>query len=87
MVQIDGPSRHIYIKFVNKEKMTDHLPRITGDHEYRHTNGELSTAMVSQTGLRFRIIRISGLPPEVKDNTISTTLTKYGDVMTINGDS
>jgi hypothetical protein len=77
MVQIDGPSRHVYIKFVVTGKMNHHLPRITGDHEYRHTNGELSAVTVSQAGLRFRMIRIL---------SISATLTKYGDVMTINGE-
>jgi len=40
MVQIDGPKRHVYIKFRDDGRMQDMLHSTGGQAEYRHTNGE-----------------------------------------------
>jgi hypothetical protein len=85
MLQIDGPSRHVYIKYVSQEKMSSHLSTVIGTREYLHTriNGEISKVEISPTGLGYREVRIAGLPPEVPDSVISATLTKYGKIRDI----
>jgi hypothetical protein len=83
MIQIDGPNRHVYIKFVTQDKLASQLATITGTREYMHVNGEISKVEISPTGLGYREIRIAGLPPEVQDSVISATLTKYGDIREI----
>jgi hypothetical protein len=80
MVQIDGPSTQVYIKFESAERMAPHLPSILGAREYIHTNGELSRVIVTQTGIGFRDMRIAGLPPEVPKATICTAVDKYGEI-------
>jgi hypothetical protein len=62
MVQIDGPTRHVYIKFESAERMSTHLPTILGTLEYLINNGELSKVIVTPTGIGFREVRIAGLP-------------------------
>jgi hypothetical protein len=84
MIQIDGPSRHVYIKFVSQEKMSSHLSTIKGTREYLHINGEISKVEISPTRLRYREVWITGLPPDVPDSVISVTLTKYEDIRDIN---
>jgi hypothetical protein len=61
MVQIDGPNRHVYIKFMSNERMTTHLPTIIGSREYLHDNGELSKVEITPTELGYREVRIAGL--------------------------
>jgi N-dimethylarginine dimethylaminohydrolase len=43
----------------------------------------MSLVEVSPTGLGYRSVRVAGLPPEVKDTVLSSTMMKYGDVQTI----
>jgi hypothetical protein len=50
MLQIDGPRRKVYIKFVSSESMQIHLRNIQGVHEYKHENGEMSLVEVSVVG-------------------------------------
>jgi hypothetical protein len=59
MVQVDGPNRHVYIKFVSNEKMSAHLPHIIGSREYLYTSGEVSKVEVTPTGLGYREVRIA----------------------------
>ena len=42
MIQVDGVRRHVYIKFINDERMQATMGRHTGQLEYHHANGELS---------------------------------------------
>jgi len=42
MVQIDGPKRHVYIKFRDNNRMQDGLHMTGGQTEYKYTNGEIS---------------------------------------------
>jgi hypothetical protein len=83
MLQTNGPSRRVYIKFVSYEKINTYLQNIQGSHEYKHANREMSLVEVSPTGLGYRSVRVAGLPPEVKDTLLSSTMMKYGDVQTI----
>jgi hypothetical protein len=80
MVQIDGPSRQVFIKFESAERMAPHLPTIIGTREYLHNNGELSKVLVTPTGIGYRDVRIAGLPPEVPDTAIHTALDKFGEI-------
>jgi hypothetical protein len=80
MVQIDGPTRCVYIKFVTSKKMDNHSSRILGQHEYKHPTGEITQIHVKQTGLGYRSVRLTGLPPEVSDSAIITALSRYGEI-------
>jgi hypothetical protein len=75
MVQIDGQSRSVYIKFVSNDKMDSHLQRILLYHEYKHPTGELQQVEVRQTGLGYISVRVTGLPPEVNDSAVVAALT------------
>jgi hypothetical protein len=83
MVQIDGPRRRVYIKFVNTLKMTQILNKTNGNLSYRHDNGEQSNVTIEIAGLVTREIHIATLPPEVTDRVIKEVLTKYGEVLDI----
>ena len=41
MVQVDGPRRHVYIKFREDKRMQEMLMEANGHREFRHTNGEI----------------------------------------------
>jgi hypothetical protein len=42
MIQVDGPKRHVYIKFSEPSLMQDVLKSTKGQAEYRHKKGEIS---------------------------------------------
>jgi len=67
MIQIDGPQRKVYIKFVNNDKMIATLQRTKGLMEYNHENGELSHVKLEVAGLGIKRERIANLPPEYPD--------------------
>jgi hypothetical protein len=79
-IQIDGPRRRVYIKFVSAERMQVHLSSLQGTHEFKHDNGLLSTVQVCAVGLGIRHIRVTSLPPEVTDTALRNVLSKYGEV-------
>ena len=83
MIQIDGPQRRVYIKFVNIYRMMDVLQMVKGQLEYHHENGELSVVKVEVAGLGRKRVRIANLPPEFPDGTLRDILTKYGEVKKI----
>jgi hypothetical protein len=87
MIQIDGPKRHVFIKFANTERMQHVLQEINGQMEFRHDNGELSMVKIEPAGMGVRRIRITNLPPEVHDRIIREMLTKYGEVKDIPEDT
>jgi hypothetical protein len=43
LIQIDGPRRRVYIKFISEEQMRVTLHATGGQQEYKHENGEIST--------------------------------------------
>ena len=56
----------------------------TGGHaEYKHTNGVISTVSVNMVGMGTRKIRIANLPPEVAEDTLRTSLTQYGKILSV----
>ena len=79
-IQIDGPRRRVYIKFHSSDKPHSVLQATRGRKEYRHDNGELSLVNISMAGMGIQRIRLAGLAPEVKENTIREVLSTYGDV-------
>jgi hypothetical protein len=48
--------------------------------EFRHDNDELSQVIIELAGMGTEKIRIARLPPEVTENMIRDSLTKYGEV-------
>jgi len=42
MIPIDGPRRHVYIKFRDPQKMQAILTATQGQEDFRHTNSENS---------------------------------------------
>jgi hypothetical protein len=62
MVQIDGPRRHVYIKFVDSNRMQNALQTTNVQAEYRHDTGEISTVRIEVAGIGTRRVRIANLP-------------------------
>jgi hypothetical protein len=60
MIELDGPKRHVYIKFVSNGRMATHLQTIIGSRAYRHDNGELSNVDITPIDLGYREVRIAG---------------------------
>ena len=46
MIQVDGPRRRVYIKFVTSEKMQTGLRSTAGLLEFQHETGEISIVHV-----------------------------------------
>jgi len=67
MIEIDGPRRRVYIKFVSAERLQSILQNIQGQQEYKHDNGEISIVKVELAGMGVRRDTLAGLPPEVKE--------------------
>ena len=70
MIQVDGPRRRIYIKFVTSEKMQTVLRSTAGQLEFQHETGEISIVHLDKAGMGLRMIRIANLPQEVSDKTL-----------------
>ena len=80
MIQLDGPRRRVYIKFVTSEKIQTVLRSTAGQLEFQHETGEISIVRVDIAGMGLRKIRITNLPSEVTDKTLRDMMSKYGDV-------
>lgn len=83
MLQVDGPKRTVYIKFTDEERLKEVLQVTDGTCEYKHDSGEISQVRVELAGMGTKKVRIAGLPPEVKENTVKEHLTQYGEIMRI----
>jgi len=84
VIQIDGPRKRVYIKFVSAERMQSKLQNIQGQQEYKYDNGEISIVKVELAGMGVRRVRLAGLPPEVKEEPVlRDAMSKYGDVKDI----
>jgi hypothetical protein len=80
MIQIDGPKRHVYIKFQNVDKLQHIMNDTEGQFDYRHETGGVSKVKIERAGMGIRAVRIANLPPEVSDRTIINILSQYGEV-------
>ena len=83
MLQIDGPRRRVYIKFVNEHRLNRTLRDTQGKQTYKHENGEQSQVIVELAGLGTREIMIANLSPEVNNRVVIEFLIKYGEVLEI----
>jgi hypothetical protein len=83
MIQIDGPRRRVYTKFVSADRMQAILQDIQGQQEYQQDNGEISIVKVELAGMGLRQVGPAGLPPEVKEPVLRDAMSKYGDVKDI----
>jgi hypothetical protein len=70
MIQVDGPKRHVYIKFKNTDKMQQVLNGNKEQHVFKHENGDISKVQIEHAGMGIRTIRIANLRPEVSERTI-----------------
>ena len=76
MIQIDGPQRRMYNKFVNTDRMMAVLQMVVKRKlEYHHENGKLSLVKVEIAELGVKSVRMANLPPEIPDRTIRDALT------------
>jgi len=80
MIQIDGPRRHVFIRFTNEDRMNAVLQETKGQLEFRHDNGEISQVLTEIAGMGTKKIRIANLSPDVKENEIRASMSKYGEV-------
>jgi hypothetical protein len=51
MIQIDGPQRHVYIKFHDPQRMQTLLSATQEQEDFRHDNGEISKVRIEAVGL------------------------------------
>jgi hypothetical protein len=54
MIQIDGPRRHVYIKFRDPQRMQEILTATPAQEDFRHDNGEISNVRIEAVGLGMR---------------------------------
>jgi len=54
-----------------------------GQAEYKHHNGVLSIVNIAIAGMGTKRVRITNLPPEVKEHAIRTALTSFGTVLAV----
>jgi hypothetical protein len=80
MIQVDGPRRRVFIKFVTGEQMQTVLRVTKGQLEYRHETCEVSIVRMDIAGMGLRRVRVANLPPEVPDRVLRDTMSKYGEV-------
>ena len=80
MAQVDGPRRHVYIKFRYYYGMQETIMSTNGHGEFRHTNGVISKVRIEAAGLGIRRVRIENIPPEVPDRAVRMRLNRYGEV-------
>jgi len=83
VIQIDGPLRKVYVKFVSSDKMMNTLKQINDDLSFRHESSDISRVKVETAGVRIRRIRVSTLPPEITEPQIKNVLSTYGDIKQI----
>jgi len=82
-IQIDWPLRNVYVKCVSSDKMMNTLKQINDDLSFRHESGDISHVKVETAGVGIRKIRVSTLPPEVREPQIKNVLSTYGDIKQI----
>ena len=77
VIQIDGPLRKFYVKFMTSERMKNILQRIQGDLSFHQENDEISQTKAEFAGAGIRRIRVSTLSPEVTDSQIMNVMYTY----------
>ena len=87
MIQIDGPRRHVRIKFRDPQRMQALLTETQGQRGFRHDNGEISKVRIEAVGLGMRRVRVANLPPEVADRTLKMALGAYGEIRDIQAET
>ena len=83
MIQVDGPRRRVFIKFVTSEKMQTVLRSTKGQLQYRHEIGEVSIVRIDIAEMELRRVRVANLPPDVLDRILRDTVSKCGQVKDI----
>jgi hypothetical protein len=63
--------------------LNKYISNIQGTKKYKQEDGVLSTVEVSDIGLVLRTIRVTGLPPELKDAVLREALSKCGVIKDI----
>jgi len=82
-IQIDGTRRQVYIKFKEFQSVQDILDATKGETIYKYVTGEIAPVQLMIAGMGTRRIRLANLPPELTNNTITTALSKYGEIRSI----
>jgi len=80
MVQIDGTSRQVYIKFTDSQYLQDILHSPTGQSEYKNDTGEISQVKIEMAGMGTRRVKLANLPPETPDEAVSFAFSQYGEI-------
>ena len=83
MLQIDGPRRHVYIKFRDPQRMQAILTATQGEEDFRHENGEISKVRIDAVGLGMRRVRVASLASELEDKTLKMALGEFGEIRDI----
>lgn len=82
-IQIEGPSRQVFIKTIQNKTLEDLVHCTHGETTYEHDNGEISKVRLCFAGLGKRNIRIANFPPEMPNEVIRIYMSKYGTIHNI----
>ena len=83
MIQIEGIKRQVIIKLIDNGYVQALRRETNGQAEYKHHNGVLSIVNIAIAGMGTKRVRITNLPPEVKEHAIRTALTPFGAVLAV----
>jgi hypothetical protein len=83
MIQIEGTKRKVCINLIDNVYVQALLKETNGQAEYKHHNGVLSIVNIAMAGMGTKRVRITNLPPEVKEHAIRTALTPFGTVLAV----
>ena len=84
MIQIDGAKRQVHIKLIDIECVQTLLQGTFELAEYKHTNGEISTVRIDNSGTGTRKRLIANLPPDVAEDSLRSTLAPKEEILSIN---
>jgi hypothetical protein len=83
MIQIDGPRRQVFIKFVDLQYVQEILQTTKVQSEYKHSKGEISLVRIEVAGMVARRLCIANLPPAIDEGTIRAVLAQYSEIRDI----
>jgi len=76
-IQMDGPRRKVFMKFVDLQYVLEVLQKTRGQAEYKLSNGEISSVRIEMAALGTKLVRIANLPLGTDEGTIRAALAQY----------
>jgi hypothetical protein len=81
MIYRDGREKWIYIKL--EDGLEENVLREYEEAELRFENGSATKVRLMDAMGLFKYVRVFGIPPEIKDETLIEALSPYGEVLSV----